>query len=836
MSKGWKAFLKNEKRGNRGFTIIELITAIAIMGVLSVTVIFLMSSSSKTYNRLSVESQLQSEAQLVANSITELAIDSFDAKDELPEDYVGVGNPTYDGESLLLDTTAEGVKKQYMIVPVESENALYLVQRTYDATSSAWVHNASTDKALLANYISDFTVDTSRVADENMLEFALSYEKNGRVYNGKYQVLMRNRAYADDEETPGSGGSAERMDIRVEPDLVYLDVIRNQVEGYHIGTIGENSISYGQGVEFTANVVSNFGANKDVKWQLKNEDEDIFAMTIEEGEKSKLTFSTSKKDFKDSAIDMFMLVITKTSATSEGKVINASPRTAQILLRRVKSLNLYALSGTTLWDERFTELYKGTESSEAAGYAYKGATGSYMPIQLNASISSANLAYGGGLSWKIEMKNSSGAWVPCTNSSLASLADADGITKTSTSMTVNLGSAAKNGDLYRVTATSLFDDSFSDTYIFGVAPSGNADDTGFYSRGYYTNMSNFYKGTNIKGEEIGEVVYLTIEEITGSNTINDKSKIPNYVKVIYQNGQYYVYIDYDAFLYNDSQKADFYKGKFKIHFCIGFARYEGDKTYYYINGKNAETNKADMAAKLGITKDEIISGSYTGNTSYANDEIIYELKPVVVSKISPERSIFVVKKGESKNVYVKTAFYNLLLPRNGMYYFGAYINDFENNLAQPGKEHINAYFSLQLTSDYGDTNRFVDTMSLQLTAKQQKLQPKYLANPATLRLTANDYYLIQQDRDSYTDYLVAIANVEGTDAYVQGPEGTSGNPLAWSDGQKKDIEDGKEVLIYGQDVNGNVVNAKVYREGSKYYCKIGGKTYKYNTTYKFWQK
>ena len=839
MSKKWKTVLKTENRKNRGFTIIELLTAIAIMGVLSVTIIYMMTSSSKTYSRLSIESQLQSEAQLVANSITEIAIDSFDAKDELPADYIS-GGDNFKGKSLLLETTAESVKKQYLVVPVEAEKALYLVQRHYDASNDTWSSDATADRALLANYITDFKVDTSRVEKENMLEFSLSYEKNGRSYTGQYQVLMRNRAYADKEADSPEAPKAERLLIDVTPKLVYVDVKKNAVDGYHIESVGPTSLNYGNGIQFKATVTSNFGASKDVEWDLKNEDGAIFSMSSAKAETSNLVYKTSEKDFVDSAVDMFTLAITKSDETPEGKIVSASPKMAQILLRRVKGLNLYALSGTTQWNDRFTELYKGTKSDEAQGYAYKGTGGSYLPVQLNASISSVNIDYGGGLTWKLEVKNDSGIFVPCTNSSLASMPGmneyAEVETLTSNTMTVNLGSAAKNGDLFRVTATSIFDDSFSKSYIFGVAPSGDADDDGFYSRGYYTNMSSFYKGKTIHDSDpaVGEVVYLSVSYISGSMKSVPTEKLDEYVKLKYVDGGYRLYIDFDAFAYNDNQKNTFYEGNVKIHFDIGYAVHDGSKTQYYINGHTAGDKKADMVAKvkqnlgIDISEDDIIQGHGL--------DLVYQLEPVVVSKISPTEEIIVLKKGESKNIYVKTSYYNLLSPRNGMYYFGAYINDMKDNLVQPGKTDVNSYFSLQMTSDYGDTNRYIDTASIQLTAKALSAQKKYLTSPATVRLAANDYYLISQATPSYTDYKVMIANVEGTDVYIQGPAEDVGNVMAWTAEQRAKIEAGTETEVTGLNTSGTIVTSTVYKKSNKYYCEYGGKTYRYNATYKFWQK
>ena len=71
------------------------------------------------------------------------------------------------------------------------------------------------------------------------------------------------------------------------------------------------------------------------------------------------------------------------------------------------------------------------------------------------------------------MKNDSGDWDVCTNASFAKIRTKK--TETSTTNTVTMGSAAKNGQVYKVVATSLFDPSYEAEYVFGVAPSTKLD-------------------------------------------------------------------------------------------------------------------------------------------------------------------------------------------------------------------------------------------------------------------------------------------------------------------------------------------------------------------------
>ncbi len=815
MGKDVKQVMNIEERKNKGFSMVELLTAIAILGILSASALYFMSTSSKTYDRLSVESQLQSEAQLVANMITELAIDSYDAANTSTEDF---GYVSTNGKLLILDSSADGAKKQYIIGRKAADNELYLAEREYipSSTGGAW---GATSEALLGNYIQDFNVDTSRVEEENMLQFTLSYVKNGRTYDGNYQVLMRNRAYADSEKEETAPEVSASLALRLEPQLVFIDIVSEMVPSYYIGTIAESNkrTMTATGVPFTASVISNQrNAGDEVDWKLKNADDDIFSMSAATAAASNLVWDTTGKAFKNSPTDAFTLVITKTMNTSDGKVVEANPKTAQILLRRIKSLNLYAVSGTTQWKSQYSEQFGGTQSTEAQGYAYAGTNGKYLPINLSAAISASNIAYGGGLRWQLYMKDSSGSWGTCSNASFAKLQNTE--TLTGTSNVVTLGAAAKNGQEYKVVATSIFDPSYSAEYIFGVAPSLTLQGDGFYSRGYYTDMTSFMDGKTAQSDNVpvSQLVYLKVTSVDGSGNIGDWQ---DKVKVIKDaSGRWRLFIDYDAFSYSGPQKKDFYGGAIIIHLAYGYYGADGK---LYLNGKGADKN--DMAAYLGVNANEI--------TQYSQD-FYYQPKPVVVSKISPVNDVIVIDKGKDRNVYVQTEYYNILSPRKGTYYFGAYIDDMLDNLIQSGKSDINPYFSVTMTSSYGDTDKYVDSAGIMVTAKSKTKQKKYLTDPVTLRLTANDYYLISTtnpEAASYTDYKVLISNVEGASCYIPGPKATYAG-LAWP----SELDDGTEVTIQGLDTSNKAVTAKVYKSGKKYYCKYAGKTYTYNSTYNFW--
>lgn len=159
---GMKVFMAEKNKCNKGFSLVELVVAIGILAVISTIVAFMMTSSSRNYSKMSVETQLQSEAQLVANAISEYAIDSYDAENLCTETIDAAYDNTLSKILVLHSLDRDSNAADYVIART-AENKLYLGERTKPAGGS-W---SAFTFSLLGNYITDFTVDTSHVEKDN---------------------------------------------------------------------------------------------------------------------------------------------------------------------------------------------------------------------------------------------------------------------------------------------------------------------------------------------------------------------------------------------------------------------------------------------------------------------------------------------------------------------------------------------------------------------------------------------------------------------------------------------------------------------------------------------
>ncbi len=815
---GMKVFMAEKNKCNKGFSLVELVVAIGILAVISTIVAFMMTSSSRNYSKMSVETQLQSEAQLVANAISEYAIDSYDAENLCTETIDAAYDNTLSKILVLHSLDRDSNAADYVIART-AENKLYLGERTKPAGGS-W---SAFTFSLLGNYITDFSVDTSHVEKDNIIDFQLSYTKNNRTYNGNYQVLMRNRAYADKAPENNNANDPMKLVLGLQPKQVYIDIKAGRPSGdYYVNEIStgsSRSLISGE-IEFKSSVTSNKSiADDKVEWNLNGADINGFEMpeaaTDADGNK---TLSKNAKlkikdgyDFRNSSIDDFTVSIAKSATDADGNTVSATSKQSKIHLRRVKSININPTSGYTSWKTAYDDM--GESSSEAKAYAVPNSYGVYQPMVLRANVIQKWVPYGGGLTWKIEMKqkgDTTGEWKTCP-SNFASLQYSE--TDSSTVNTIKFGSNAKNGQLYKVTVTSKFDPSVSATYILGVAPRDRETGGGFNSRGFYVNLHEFaeeypnsgmsYASTQILKEfQNGDFTLVKIG--SGGNSF-EKSGF----KVEKIGNEWYAYLDYESFQYTNDQMLDFYRkcGNIELYFT----------------------------------------------TTPSNGSVIvyYWIAPVYTHRLSPSRDFLVISRGQSEDVKVQTDYYNIVSEK----YFGIYVKNnkddssFGTNLAGSNYD-LNPYLTCTVQTSYGDVKHYVDTMRVTIKAKASLV---YNPDPMTVRFTAEDYYKLCDTEDERkvqgpitdghynyqfytspcTDITVYMANVLDQNIYIPGP-GTTANMNGSAMYPLTEVNNGQQKTIKVYKADGTTATATTYKEGSQFKCKYAGNVYTYNPTYYYW--
>lgn len=179
-----KLFRKHRKLGNQGLSLVELLCSLAILGMLTMVVSSVLVVSANGYRHGNAETGAQQEAQLVANQITDLLIDTS-AHGVAPQVH-------FDDATKTLTITQENIG--YEVVQVGTE--LYFSRYELDA---AGTRINQTIPQLMAENLKEetFFVDYSAFSETGNVSVEMVYMKGAEEYPAAFNVTARNK-----EKTP----------------------------------------------------------------------------------------------------------------------------------------------------------------------------------------------------------------------------------------------------------------------------------------------------------------------------------------------------------------------------------------------------------------------------------------------------------------------------------------------------------------------------------------------------------------------------------------------------------------------------------------------------------
>lgn len=224
---------------NKGFTLVEVMTAVAIIGLVITAITGFMVVGSRTFASTSSEVNLQYESQLAFNQLQDLVIDTSLG---IAYSYVDSSGAISDhGTEILSDAeipaaTSVAYKKLYMyndsiayVVIWDAANSrLFYEEHTLSVDPSGTVTTSPrlTD-ARMADYINGFAIDLNRLESKRIVRVDMDFEKNNKTYSSSYNITLRNDVIVNEpltvvNPTPSSpAGSILVDDVCVEPGSIY---------------------------------------------------------------------------------------------------------------------------------------------------------------------------------------------------------------------------------------------------------------------------------------------------------------------------------------------------------------------------------------------------------------------------------------------------------------------------------------------------------------------------------------------------------------------------------------------------------------------------------------
>lgn len=193
------------RRDNRGYSLVELLVAIAILSVVVGGVIGFFMYITKSYHRGNAESDLQNEAQLTMTQIETLVVNASQGvglDPALPATQT-TGDEMFVYNRLVDDSTGT-VKYQVTHIYTDDNKLKYCyMDYSYNPGSASYILSADyQNPQTLSNYVENFSVDVSDLVSNNRVGFSIDFKTRGdRQYKTNNKVLLRNKVL---DKTNGS--------------------------------------------------------------------------------------------------------------------------------------------------------------------------------------------------------------------------------------------------------------------------------------------------------------------------------------------------------------------------------------------------------------------------------------------------------------------------------------------------------------------------------------------------------------------------------------------------------------------------------------------------------
>lgn len=198
------------RKNQKGFTLVELIIAIAILAIVTLAVCGFIVVGSKSYTSANTDILLQQEAQLALNQISDVIIDTTDSISYSVGTSSSLQNvlkdSEYGGEAtdkcLVVvnrnDTSSNNDNPSYWFYWNKDEEKIHFSEVNVDSTMSADViqagfNSAASTKAVLAEHVTDLNIDISQFEENRVVMISMTLKNGNREYYTSNNVTVRNR-------------------------------------------------------------------------------------------------------------------------------------------------------------------------------------------------------------------------------------------------------------------------------------------------------------------------------------------------------------------------------------------------------------------------------------------------------------------------------------------------------------------------------------------------------------------------------------------------------------------------------------------------------------------
>lgn len=224
------------QKQNSGFSLVELIIAIAILVIVTGAVCSFIIITSRNYANGNNDISVQQEAQLALNQMSDVIIDATESIN-----YVGYDESDQPVKALKDSEFAFTPEKKalivyntepdhYMFYWQKSDESLYFSVADADGNFPMPGEN-STDCVLLAEHVTDFQVDLSQVEERRVVKLTLNFQTGTRKFEMANNITVRNKVVINNADI-------EPLDKRVRVSVSVKEpvVVLEPGETFHFST------------------------------------------------------------------------------------------------------------------------------------------------------------------------------------------------------------------------------------------------------------------------------------------------------------------------------------------------------------------------------------------------------------------------------------------------------------------------------------------------------------------------------------------------------------------------------------------------------------------------
>lgn len=283
-------------RNNKGFSLIELIVAVAIFAVAGVAIFGFVMNMSNSYSRTNKEVKLQYEQQLAVNQIRDMIVESdkgiyFDAASKSLALYGAVKKD-------------DAGTKNYPVTVVrfmQPEGKMYFGTKEFSSVSELTFADVSASKILSEN-VTEFNVDLTNVEKKDKVQFEITFKVGDREQTVKETVALRNRLVVSNMVDTIWGDDADSVDSFIKGITICRGSTKFSTGAQDtIGKYGDAAVV----VPYSAIVTANEESSREyaVSWTLENAPEGVAVSSNGEVTVAKTVAPSTQFKLKATSVD-----------------------------------------------------------------------------------------------------------------------------------------------------------------------------------------------------------------------------------------------------------------------------------------------------------------------------------------------------------------------------------------------------------------------------------------------------------------------------------------------------------------------------------------------------